>query len=87
VWDVMVACTLPKPDNVSPSAKITSRTASMIFDVAGAAAQMAVERLGNGFFCSSARGTGVFARRSKQNLPLVHEAGRAISALERKNAR
>ena len=55
----------------------------VIFDVAGAAAQVAVERLGDGLLEIGARHT-LLRQALEQNLALVQEAGGAIAALERK---
>src|SRR5258708_7069086 len=54
----------------------------MIFDVAGAAADVSVERLSNGLFEFSPRHRR-FGEALQQHLALVQEAGRAIAALER----
>ena len=58
----------------------------VIFDVAGATAQVAVERLGNGLLEIRARHR-LLRQTLQQNLALVQEAGRAIAALKRKSAR
>ena len=55
----------------------------VIFDVAGAAAQVAVERLGNGLLEIGARHR-LLRQTLQQNLALVQEARGAIAALERK---
>src|SRR5262245_62473924 len=54
----------------------------VIFDVTGATAQMAVERLGNRLLeiCSRHR---LLRQTLQQNLPLVQKAGGAISTLKR----
>src|SRR6185295_790640 len=53
----------------------------VIFDVPGAAAQMAVERLGNGVFEIAARHR-LFRQSLQQHLTLVEKSGGAIAALE-----
>jgi hypothetical protein len=54
----------------------------VIFNIARASAEMAVERLGNGFFQLSAC-YRLLGEALQQNLTLVQEPGRAIAALER----
>ena len=53
----------------------------MIFDVTGAAAQMAVERFGNRFLKIGAR-YRLLCQTFEQNLALVEEAGRTVAALK-----
>src|SRR4051812_1702010 len=55
----------------------------MIFDVTGAAAKMAVERLGNGLLEIRSRHR-LLRQTFQQNLSLVQKAGGAISTLKRK---
>src|ERR1700736_6639796 len=54
----------------------------MIFDVAGTAAEMAVERVGDGFLQLRALDR-LFRQALQQHLGLVQEAGGAVAALER----
>src|SRR5215216_3887637 len=55
----------------------------VVFDVTGAAAEMAIERFGDGVFEISAL-HGRLGQTLQQDLPLIEEARGAIAALEGK---